>query len=202
VKLRAVIWDLGGVLLRTVDSSPREELAGRLGIDRWDMERRIFSSPSALQAQLGLMTLEEHWEYVRQDFRLQPDEMAVFQEQFWSGDRLDETLVAYIRSLRPRFQTALLSNYFPGLRRELEHRLHIADAFDEVVISSEIGLLKPDPRIYQMVIDRLDVQPGQAVFIDDFPDNIAGAQAVGLHAIHFRNSTQIRQELDLLLGAA
>ena len=201
MKLRAVIWDMGGVLLRTTDGAPRERLAARLGIDRWELERRVFSGPSGQQAQLGRISLAAHWENVRQDFGLQPVEMAEFQRQFWDGDVLDMELVAYVRSLRVRYLTALLSNYFPGLRGELENHWHIADAFDELVISSEIGVVKPDPRIYQLALERLSVLPGEAVFIDDFAVNIKGAQVAGLRTIHFLNPDQVRQELDALMFA-
>jgi putative hydrolase of the HAD superfamily len=77
-----------------------------------------------------------------------------------------------------------------------------ADAFDEMVISAEVGLVKPDPRIYQLAVDRLGVAPADAVFIDDFSRNVEGAQAVGLHAIHFRNPQQARRELEDLLNGS
>ena len=63
------------------------------------------------------------------------------------------------------------------------------------------GVLKPDPRIYQRVLARVGVAPEQAVFIDDFPRNIAGAEAAGLHGIHFRDPDQARAELLALLAA-
>ena len=75
----------------------------------------------------------------------------------------------------------------------------IADVFDELIISAEVGVAKPDAGIYELTLERLNVAPSEAVFVDDFPRNIAGAQAVGMKAIHFRDSNQVRAELDRLL---
>ncbi len=63
--IRAVIFDLGGVLVRTEDQTPRRELAERLGITRQELYDLVFDSPSARQASLGTMTAEEHMERVR-----------------------------------------------------------------------------------------------------------------------------------------
>ena len=71
----------------------------------------------------------------------------------------------------------------------------IANAFDVVVISSCEGLMKPDPAIYQLTLERLGVAAEEAVFVDDFRENVAAAQQVGLHATRFRGLTPLRQWL-------
>jgi epoxide hydrolase-like predicted phosphatase len=62
--------------------------------------------------------------------------------------------------------------------------------FDETVFSAEVGMAKPDARIYQLILNRLGVEPQEAVFVDDFIENVEGARHLGLHAIHFKNSPQ------------
>ena len=59
----------------------------------------------------------------------------------------------------------------------------VDDLFDVVVDSCMVGMRKPDPRIYQLVLDELDVVAEQAVFCDDHPGNVAGAERVGMHAL-------------------
>lgn len=200
MSIKAILFDLGGVLLRTGDFTPRERLAARLGLSRAELERLVFSGEAGDRAQLGLASLEEHWEYCRQQLGLPVDELPALQRDFWGGDRLDVDLVAYIRSLRGRYRTALLSNNFSNLRRLLTERWGIADAFDELIISSEAGLLKPDPRIFHLALARLGVAPEQAVFVDDFLHNVEGARAVGMHAVHFRDAEQMKAELERLLA--
>jgi putative hydrolase of the HAD superfamily len=85
------------------------------------------------------------------------------------------------------------------MRQVLTERWKIADAFDELIISAEVGIAKPDPRIYHLALERLGVAAGEAVFVDDFLENIDAAQALGLHTVHFRNPDQARTELDHLL---
>lgn len=200
--IQAVIWDLGGVLLRTEDYAPRRALAQRFGMTLAEIEEFVFSGESGNRAQLGEISVEQHWENQRRALGLTPAEMQDFQAEFWGGDRLDAGLVAYIRRLRGAFKTGLLSNAFSDLRRVVTETWKFADAFDAMVISAEVGLVKPDPRIYQLALERLGVPPEAAVFIDDFSRNVEGARAVGLYAIHFKNPGQALHELENLLNGS
>lgn len=200
MSIRAVIFDLGGVLVRTTDPAPRARLAERLGLSPAELSRIIFDEESAYQATLGAITTQEHWEAVRRKLGLSPEEFPDVPAEFWGGDTLDQDLVDYLRALRPRYKTALLSNAWDDLRQVLEEHWKITDAFDEVFISAEVGLLKPDPRIYRLALERLGVAPQEAVFVDDFPENVAGARAVGMHAIQFRDSGQARAEVEAVLN--
>ena len=201
MQIRAVLFDFGGVIVRTNDRTPRERLAARLGIAYDQLSSLVFDSESALQATLGKITTQKHWEALRNELGLSQDDHANLPLDFWGGDVLDQELVDYIRALRPDYKTSLISNAWDDLRQVLEYTWKISDVFDEIIISAEVGVAKPDPRIYQIALERLAVAPQQAVFVDDFPANIAGARAVGMHAIHFKNSLQARKELDRLLNS-
>jgi len=198
--IRAVIWDLGGVLLRTEDHIPRERLAGRFGMSANELEKLFYGGTSGDRCQLGEITMEEHVENVRLDLDLPAGEMEAVIEQFWAGDILDRQLLDYIQHLRSRYRTGLLSNAFSDLRDWLSAQVDIDDLFDETVISAEVGMVKPDPRIYHLALDQLKVAPEEAVFIDDFAHNIEGAQAVGMYGIQFLDPIQTRGELEELLA--
>ncbi len=197
--IKAVVWDLGGVLARTVDRSPRTELARRLGMTYTGLDAAVFNSPSALLASLGTISTEQHWAQVCAQLNWPLESLKEFQSLFWGGDRLDYELVDYIRRLKPAYKTGLLSNNWSNLRHLIENRWQIGDAFDELVISAELGLMKPDPVIYQVALDRLGVLPQQAVFVDDFIKNIQAARQLGWQAVHFRSPAQALAELDGLL---
>jgi putative hydrolase of the HAD superfamily len=115
---------------------------------------------------------------------------------------LDQELVAYIRSLHGRFKTALLSNATLRLVSTLRDDLHIEDCFDAIVISAQVGLMKPDPAIYRLTLDRLGVTPQQAVFIDDMLENVVAAMALGLRTIRFTSRDALLKELQPLLQAS
>ena len=199
MSIRAVIFDLGGVLVRTENRAPREQLANSLGMTYEEISHVIFDSESARLATLGKITTQAHWENIRETLKLSPEEFSRVRVAFWSGDSLDENLVDYIRSLRLQYRTGLLSNAWDNLREIIESRWKISDAFDEIIISSEVGVAKPDPRIYHMTLNRLEVAPQEAVFVDDFIENVEAACSAGLNIIHFVKPGQAVSELSKLL---
>ncbi len=198
--ISAVIWDLGGVLLRTEDMTSRQALADRMGIAREKLEDMVFDNESGDRAQLGEISVDEHWENIRQQLGLDTAGINEFRRQFWDGDRLDVALVDYIRRLRGNYKTGLLSNAFSDLRQIVTAMQNFSDAFDEMVISAEVHMMKPDPRIYQYALQKLGVAAQEAVFIDDMRRNVEGAHSLGMHAIHFRTASQTRADLKRLLN--
>lgn len=198
--IRAVYWDLGGVILRTHDQSRRERWEKRLGLKRYGLAELVFEGEMGRLASVGKSSPDEVWVWVAEQLGIEPDQRWKLEKDFWAGDRVDRDLVDFIRNLRPHYKTGLISNAWPDLRNAMENEWEIVSAFDDLVISAEIGITKPDPRIYQLALTRLDVAAEEAVFIDDFERNVEGARAVGLHGIHFQNPHQVKQDLRTLLG--
>jgi epoxide hydrolase-like predicted phosphatase len=184
--IQAIIFDVGGVLLRTEDRAPRQQWEAKLGLPPGGAEALVFNSPMGQQAQRGDITEPELWQWLGSHLDLSVVETAAFRTGFWAGDELDMGLVSYIRQLKSRYQTAVISNYASNLRPELTHQFGIADAFDEIIISCEEKVMKPDPEIFHRALRRLGRAPAEAVFIDDFQHNIEAAEAVGLAAVHFQ----------------
>jgi epoxide hydrolase-like predicted phosphatase len=199
--IRAIIWDLGGVILRTENRAPRTQLAERLGMTYEDLDRLVFESQSSKLATIGSIDENRHWEIVCKTLNLLPEEIPALREGFFEGDRIDTSLLEAINSLRPRFRIGLLSNAWSELRKYIEDEWHIADVFDDMIISAEVGLAKPDPRIYQLAVDRLGVPAEQTVFIDDVLRNVEGARLAGLASIQFQNPSQVQAEIMRLLEA-
>lgn len=197
----AVFWDLGGVIYRTHDWSGRTRWEKRAGLSPNELEQIVFNGEMSIRATLGQADVDDVWTWVIQHLNLIEDERDALSRDFFSGDRIDESLVEFIRNLRPRYKTGVISNAWPNTRYRIEKEWCIADAFDHIVVSAEVGIAKPDPRIYQLALDGLGVASDEAVFIDDFEENIEGARAVGMQAIHFRDSKQtisaLRKLLDL-----
>ena len=197
--VEAVIFDFGGVLVRTEDRKPRADLAARLDMTYDELSALIFDSQSAIQATKGEITADAHWDAVQKLLGLSDAEIEQVRTEFWAGDVLDEDLVNLLRDLRPRYSTVLLSNAWDDLRQMIEDVWQIDDAFDRLVISAEIGLVKPNLEIYQWMISQLGMEPAKAVFVDDFLHNVEGARAAGLQAIHFQSADQAQGELQALL---
>ena len=196
--IKAIIFDIGGVIVRTADHSSRRQWEKKLGLAEWESETIVFNSEMGTKAQCGAITDAALWQWVGQRLHLNGSELGAFRAGFWAGDVLDSELVDFIRTLRPHYQTAVISNATDNLQNALTNQFRIADAFDLIVGSATEKVMKPDPRIYQRTLERLGRQPAEAVFIDDFAHNIQAAQALGMATIHFRPGTDVPTELENL----
>lgn len=193
--IKTVIFDVGGVLVRTVDYSHRRHWEKKLGLKEREAEQIVFNSEMGILAQSGNITREELWTWIGQRLDLAPARLRAFRQGFWAGDVLDTALIDYIRTLRPRYQTAIISNATDSLRVSLAQKYPIDDAFDLIVCSAEERVMKPDPRIYRLTLERLGREPAEAVFIDDSAPNVAAAREIGMHAIHFHANMDVPAEL-------
>ncbi len=193
--ITAVLFDFGGVLLRTEDQSGRQRWETRLGLEPHGLSRLVFNSDAARRATAGDATVADVWDHVARTLNLEPAVLAELQKDFWSGDKLDAELVALITSLRPRYQTAILSNAWPDGRALFTELFSASQTFDTFIISSEERIAKPDARLYALAAARLGVPPSEAVFVDDFLHNVEGARAAGMAAIHYTPGLDVRAAL-------
>ena len=198
--VKVVFFDFGGVLVRTEFQAPRLHLAERLGLSYEEMVRAVFNTETARQATLGAITEEAHWAATLKALHLPASGSENLTREFFGGDVVDQALVTYARSLRPRFKVGLISNAWSGLRAYIT-RQGFADIFDQMIISSEVGVAKPDPAIFHLALDKFGIQPQEAAFVDDFIENIEGARAVGMTAIYFQQPAKALEELKSVLNS-
>jgi epoxide hydrolase-like predicted phosphatase len=193
--IKALIFDFGGVLVRTEDWSARRKWEAQLGLAERALDAAVFNSDTARRASRGELPASAIWVDVARALNLNPAQLDACRRDFWSGDKLDEALIELIQSLRPRYTTAILSNAWSDARENFTRLFGLDQAFDTMIISAEEGLAKPDPRLYQLAAERLGVQPDEAVFVDDFIENVEAARAVGMHALHYQPGLDVRAEL-------
>ncbi len=197
IPIQAVIFDIGGVLVRTTDLEPRRRWDRRFGLPDWGVAKIVFESPAAAAATVGQADLEAVWAAAGRALDLPPADLAALRADFWRGDVYDHALPAYIRALRPRYRTAIISNAWPETRAQ--HAPHInAETFDLILYSAEEGVAKPAPAIYQRALERLGVPAAAAVFVDDMPENVAAARALGLAGVRFQPDMDLPAEFAAL----
>jgi epoxide hydrolase-like predicted phosphatase len=196
--IKAVIWDIGGVIARTEDRVPRDQLANELGVTREYLNELFFSGTEGTRTQKGEITTGELIVFIRGQLGLAPDEYTDLEERFFAGDQVDYELVDFIRSLKPKYQIGIISNAWPGVDNQLEI-WGIRDAFDVIIGSGDIGIMKPDSKIYQLALEKLGVNPEESVFVDDFIENINGARDFGMNGVYFQNTNQAIGDLRTLL---
>ncbi|NWF64118.1 MAG: HAD family phosphatase [Chloroflexi bacterium] len=198
MKIKAVFFDFGGVIQRTEFQAPRQKLAQRFGMEYEDMDNIVFNSPTARQATVGEVPVEKHWEAVAKRLKVSKGQMAVVENEFFAGDVIDHAIVEYLRALHPRYKTGLISNAWSDMREYLV-RQKLDDAFDTLTISAEVGVAKPEAKIYQLALEQAQVEAEAAVFVDDVPANIEACEAVGMKGILFRDPLKAMNELRTLL---
>ncbi|GAB4536570.1 MAG: HAD family phosphatase [Anaerolineae bacterium] len=194
--IKGVLFDVGGVLVRTCDQSARGAWEVRLGLKPGGLAELVFDSQLGQAAQLGQATLDDVWAWLATHLGLSQDEMTALRRDFWAGDRLDRKLCDYIRRLRPNYRTAMLSNNWVRDGLAMAQELGIADCFDVFVTSAGLGVMKPDARIYHATLERLEITPPEALFVDDFMENVEAARRLGMQAIHFVDPAQIYRQLE------
>jgi epoxide hydrolase-like predicted phosphatase len=198
MKVRAVFVDFGGVIMRTEDPGPRSRQAERLGMTSRNLEKIVFESESSLKASTGEITEEAHWLAVSKKLGVSRGQGEKIIAEFFSGDRWDTTLLDYLRSLRPGKKVGLISNAWSGLRAVISSQ-NFGDVFDEMIISAEVGMMKPDPRIYRLALEKMGVPPAESVFVDDVLVNVEAARSVGMTAIQFTQRDKTLEELNRIL---
>lgn len=197
-RVKAVAFDVGGVLLRTEDQSRRRVLEARFGLTPGGLADLVFNSPVSQKAALGLATEDEVWAFVANRLQLANGQLEALRRQFWAGDAWDETLLSFAEGLRPAARTGVLSNAWPDARKAFAAHLG-PRTFDTVVISAEEGCAKPDERIYRILLERLGTLPGETVFIDDLAENVEAAKAIGMPAIRFTSTAAVLDNVRRLL---
>jgi putative hydrolase of the HAD superfamily len=183
--MKAVLFDLGRVLVhydhvRTLSSVASVCNAGA-GVPHLMREQ-----PEALQ--IGGMECDELHAYFVERAGATPS-LERFCEAFCAGLARDERALAYAVQLEQREEllVGVLSNTNSIHVRWLDENVPELRTFDLVMMSSEVGLQKPDPAIYRLALELLDVRPEDALFIDDLAENVAAAQALGMAGIVHRS---------------
>ncbi|NMB62231.1 MAG: HAD family phosphatase [Chloroflexi bacterium] len=193
--IKAVIFDMGGVFIRTPDLSARKKMAEKLGMNVQKLNDLFFKSPIAIEAEKGLVTREKLLQYTLQQLGGSQPDVEAFVAEFFSRDEEDQELVQLVRSLKPHYKLALLSNAFEGTRQWMQERFTFLHLFEISIFSYEVGMRKPDEQIYRLVLDKLQVEPQQALFVDDFKENIEGAQRLGIQTVWYHSRDVAFSEL-------
>ena len=195
------MFDLGGVIVRTEYQAPRQHLAERFGMDYDDMDRIVFgggANGSAARATLGEISEEEHWQNVMKVLKRPASERERIRAEFFAGDVVDRTILDFLRSIKPKYKTGLISNAWSGLRKYILHE-KFDDAFEYMIISAEVRAAKPDPKIYQIALEQLQVKANEAVFVDDFIENIEACKKAGMKGILFKDPESAIKQVKALL---
>lgn len=193
--IRNIIFDLGRVLLtyeprkyleKQYNNPIRREylLKGVFGSQSWkDLDQGIIDEAEALQRMSAaipdyfedIQYILEHW-----------DEMLA---------PIEESIELLKRLRKQNYGLFLLSNFHRRAYDRVYRRYSFFGLFDGILISSHVKLLKPDPAIFSRLLQDYSLSAGTCLFIDDLPENVSGAESVGIAGLVFQNPQQLEREL-------
>jgi putative hydrolase of the HAD superfamily len=199
--IRAVIFDWGGVIEELPDDARFAEWEARLGLPAGDLREILWGSVWA-QVETGAIERAAYEAHIcaRCGFP-GPEALPDFYKAFYPSRAFPEMLAA-VAALRRRYQVALLTNADLHQPRHITRMVGMppTELVDHYVNSAEVGVRKPDPAIFHLVLGRLGVAPAEAIFIDDYHTNIEAAIQLGIPAIHFETPAQALTALAARLG--
>lgn len=199
----AVIWDFGGVFT----TSPFEAFA------RYERENEL---PENIIRQInGLNHLTNAWaRFERAELTIDEFDKAFAEEALTLGHyipgkdvialllgELRPEMTEALRRIKERYKTGCITNNVPSLQASAEspsaiYKHEVMTLFDHVIESSKVGIRKPDPRIYEMMCEALDVSPAVCIYLDDLGVNLKPAGAMGMHTIKVESGPQAIAELE------
>jgi len=148
------------------------------------------------RANSGAITAEAFTTEVAAKLGITPDEWGVVRDR---EEQPNEPLLTFIRdALKPQYKIGLLSNANHGtIERKIPEQWR--KVFDDIVVSAEVGLLKPDLAIFKLAAKRLGVSPEEVLFSDDLEEYLGGAQSVGMQTILYKDLADFKAKLERLL---
>ncbi len=209
--IEAVISDFGGVLTSPLLDSFADlqdshgislEALGKAMAAIWErdgahplfeLETGRLSEPAFLQALGDELTIQLGREV----------EMHSFGERYFAHLHPNEPMIDYMRELRDRgYKLAICTNNVREWEQRWRAMLPVDEIFSVVVDSAFVGARKPEPRIYEITLERLGVPAGAALMIDDIELNCDGASKLGIRSIWFRSTEQAIAEIEAALDQA
>ncbi len=187
--MRYVLFDLYGLFHHVQTPEQFAGLAEHIGTDA-DSLRPLYFGTFRADHDAGLLDAEQYWRLIGAGLGIEVDWREALAVDLDSWDGVDEEMVQFARELRAGgVPIALLSNEPPELTARTRARRDWLHLFEPAVISSDVGLAKPDPAMFELALERMravvgpDLQAADVLFTDDSPHNIEAARALGF-AVH------------------
>jgi HAD superfamily hydrolase (TIGR01549 family) len=200
MSIKAVVFDIGGVLEVTPSLGVTDRWESRLGLGPGEINRRMGDIWEG--GGIGAVSERDVHQAVRERLGLDEPGLEEFMGGIWREylGTANTELIEYARGLRPRYRTGILSNSFVGAREREQDAYGFEDLVDEIVYSHECGMSKPDPGVYGLACERLQVKPAQMVFLDDYEPCVDGARRAGIHAVLYQDNAQAIRDIERLLA--
>ena len=197
-EIKSVIWDLAGVLLLTVKGTFNSLLAERLDAPLKEIER-VMSTPENDLWDMDEIDDDTFYTFLLNELSMPMEKKSILRKFVLDDFYVDQELLAYIKNLHRSYSTALLTNFPAHLHDFMKTDWIMDGAFDHLIASCDVKLLKPDTAIYKLTLERIGYRAEETVFIDDREVNTKAAEKLGMNVIIYQNRPQTINDLEAIL---
>ena len=201
--IKTIFFDFGGVLIKNPKRKQIHRWKKILGLEGNSELLTMLESPNEStiirDICLGVLPEEKIWELMAESWHLNPGIIQKIRQMMKSRRHLNKPMLRFLEECQNYYQTAILSNAGDQTRRLMEDVYHLDRYVEEIIISAEEGVIKPDPEIYRIALRRLSATAETSLLIDDTKANIDAAREFGMKAIHYKNHRLAIEEIRQLL---
>jgi len=201
--IKTIFFDFGGVLIKNPKRKQIHRWKKILGLEENSELLTILASPNESKVIrdicLGVLPEEKIWEMMAERWHLKPVIIQKIRQMVNSKRHLNRRMLRFLEECQNDYQTAILSNAGDQTRKLMEDVYHLDRFVEEIIISAEEGVVKPDPEIYRIALSRLSANAKTSLLIDDTEVNVNAAREFGMKAVQFTNNQQAIKEIQQLL---
>lgn len=140
----------------------------------------------------GKISMQQYYEHLSHISDIPAESIA---EDFHKLAQLDHDMVAFIKQIHMKYKTGLLSNAPTDYLRNILKKYELESLFDVIIVSAEVQMIKPDPKLFAHILEELKTPAHEAIFIDDNEYNLQGAEALGIKTIHYHDLKTLQDDL-------
>lgn len=202
--IKTIIFDFGGVLFKTPDADSFKRWGKVLGLKENPEITAILANPNESELMdevcLGHVSEDVVWQMMTEKLQISDNIIDKIKRQSSSKKQLNQPMVELLAELHQNYQTGILSNAGDQTRSLMVDIYGLDKLVEDIVISAEEGVIKPDPAIYEIALNRLNAQPETSLFLDDYLPNVEAARELGMSAVQFIDNRQATAEIQAYLA--
>lgn len=186
--IKAIVFDCFGVLIKSGHNLLRQDFP----------QLKNFVDELQAKSDFGILTRDEFNQAVAEKTGLTAREID---DRYWGTNKYNYPVIEIVENFKATddFKTGLLSNISRDWMNEILAYFDQKKLFNETILSGDINIVKPDPRIFKLMAERLNLQPEECIMVDDVADNINGARIAGMHGVVFFSPEQLKSDINNIL---
>ena len=187
--IETIFFDFGGVILKQPNERKLKLWKKALGVKDHPEIEEMLENPHDSQLVkdicLGKLPEDYLWTMMAEKWHLRPMMIRFLKRRLSSKRQINQPIVDFMAELHGQYQVSILSNAGDQTRKLLEDTYQLKRYVDEIIISAEEGVIKPDRRIFEIAMSRLGTTPERSLLLDDHLPNVMAAREFGMHAVQF-----------------